>query len=166
MRRARRAIRGLQQGGLLAVDLMGGASAECAARVRRRNDLTGASFLWEQGPFDPASRRIVAHLSLYDPATKQATNSGPTGNLAARSSCGSPCDCVCAVLDPGDRQRWNSRQGCFVRSCLSIDRFFCVQLSRRRVRLTAADERDVLAVRAGGNLCCDGKDRDGCGREW
>jgi hypothetical protein len=37
------------------LDLLGGPSAECDARIDRSNTVTGASFLWEQDGFSPVS---------------------------------------------------------------------------------------------------------------
>lgn len=37
------------------LDLLGGPSAECNARIDRSNTVTGASFLWEQDGFSPVS---------------------------------------------------------------------------------------------------------------
>lgn len=66
MRYLRLARAAMQQehGSIMVLDLLGGPSAECDARIDRSNTVTGASFLWEQEGYNPVTREIYCHISL------------------------------------------------------------------------------------------------------
>ena len=68
----RRALDG-ERGGVFVADLLGGHEAEGAAAMPRHNEVTGASFLWEQEAYDPVTRHIRAYITLRDPATRKVT---------------------------------------------------------------------------------------------
>jgi hypothetical protein len=70
-RHVRRAISSAS-GGVFVMDLLGGHEAEGAAYIPRHNEVTGASFVWEQEAYDPVSRHIRCYITLRDPATRKA----------------------------------------------------------------------------------------------
>lgn len=53
------------------MDVLGGHAAEQSAYMQRHNDITGASFIWEQENYDPVTRHIHAYITLKDPDTKK-----------------------------------------------------------------------------------------------
>lgn len=66
---------------LQVLDLLGGPSAECDARIDRSNTVTGASFLWEQEGYNPVRTGVsVGHqhkqqspaISIVEDALPQA----------------------------------------------------------------------------------------------
>ena len=73
-------------GGVFVMDLLGGHEAEGSAYTPRHNEVTGASFVWEQEAFDPVSRHIRCYITLRDPATRKV--------------CGGPLHSWHAVQEP------------------------------------------------------------------
>ncbi|KAK9829668.1 hypothetical protein WJX72_007255 [[Myrmecia] bisecta] len=59
------------EGGVFVLDLLGGPAAEVNARIQRRNDVTGMTYLWEQVGYNPVTRHIHTYITLCDPETKQ-----------------------------------------------------------------------------------------------
>lgn len=56
----RNAWRGLEPGGVLAMDLFGGAQSQVEMQERRRN--RGFTYVWDQARFDPITHSILCHI--------------------------------------------------------------------------------------------------------
>lgn len=60
-----------EDGSILVLDILGGHAGESSVKLRRQNEISGLSYLWEQAKFDPVKRQLTCHISLKDPQTSQ-----------------------------------------------------------------------------------------------
>ncbi|KAL0053618.1 hypothetical protein WJX82_008407 [Trebouxia sp. C0006] len=66
-----RAAMNSEDGSIFLLDMLGGHAGESSMKLRRQNEITGLSYLWEQAKYDPVKRQLTCHISLKNPQTSQ-----------------------------------------------------------------------------------------------